>query len=132
MLDALEWEIMMDKYMRIMDILHEIEEGIWISVATNSMLWIFAPLELLFTNQDEFWFDAYTLISMMVIVFAVISIISIAAFAFLKKINVKIYRLGVVLYFSAFICLYIQGNWLKKGLPVLDGDPGTGDGRRAK
>lgn len=40
--------------------IHFIREGsIWLSIVTCFMLFLYAPLELLFMNQDEFWWDAY-------------------------------------------------------------------------
>lgn len=95
--------------------------GIWVSIATNFMLWIYAPVELLFTNRDEFWFDVYTLLPLMALVFVIGSIASILVFAIGRKINQRVYRLVLMLYFTGFICLYVQGNFLTEGLPPLDG-----------
>lgn len=99
----------------------EIDGGVWVSVAVNFMLWIYAPVELLFTNQDEFWFDVYILLPVMALVFVVGSVISIFMFGLARIINQKIYRLVLILYFSGFLCLYVQGNFLTEGLPPLDG-----------
>lgn len=99
----------------------EIDGGIWVSAAANFMLWVYAPVELLFTNQDEFWFDVYILLPVMALVFAVGSVISIFMFGLARTINQKIYRLVLIFYFSGFLCLYVQGNFLTEGLPPLDG-----------
>lgn len=101
---------------------HDIECGIWLSAATCFMLFFYAPLELLFTNQDEFWFDAYILAPYMFGVFVVVCAVSIMVFLLLRKLNEKLYRLGLMLYFIAFIGFYIQGNLLAAGLPSLDGE----------
>lgn len=96
--------------------------GIWLSVAVCFMLFLYAPLELLFTNQDEFWFDAYILFPVMAAVFAVSCIFSILVLALLRKTGMKLYQIGVTLYFIVFLCLYAQGNFLTAGLPPLDGE----------
>ena len=103
-------------------IIREIKSGIWLSVATSFMLFLYAPLELLFTNQDEFWFDAYILAPIMLVVFVLVCIFSVLACMLLAKLSVKAYQVGLVLYFAAFIGLYIQGNLLTAGLPPLDGE----------
>lgn len=102
--------------------LHKISGGIWVSIVTSFMLFLYAPLELLFTNMDEFWFDAYILTSVMIVVFVIGSGVSILAFILLYKINERLYRFGLMLYFAGFICLYVQGNILNVGLPPLSGE----------
>lgn len=96
-------------------------EGIWLSVVTCFMLFIFAPFELLFMNQNEFWFDAYLLAPIMLFVFGVACVCSILGFAILRKCGETIYRLGLAVYFVVFLSLYIQGNILTGSLPLLDG-----------
>ncbi len=103
--------------------IHEIGSGIWLSIATCFMLFLYAPLELLFTNQDEFWFDVYILTPIMFAIFAAACIVSVAVFLVLRKLDEKIYWIGLAVYFIAFLCLYIQGNLLTAGLPSLDGKP---------
>lgn len=102
--------------------LKKIESGIWLSVVTCFMLFLYEPLELLFTNQDEFWFDAYLLVPIMMAVFVSAGLASILGFLFLGRLGDKIYRIGLLVYFAAFICLYVQGNLLTEGLPPLDGE----------
>ncbi len=95
--------------------------GIWLSVVTCFMLFIFAPFELLFMNQNEFWFDAYLLAPIMLFVFGVACVCNILGFAILRKCGETIYRLGLAVYFVVFLSLYIQGNILTGSLPLLDG-----------
>jgi len=83
--------------------IHEICSGIWLSIATCFMLFLYAPLELLFTNQDEFWFDVYILTPIMFAIFSAACIVSVAVFWALRKLGEKIYRIGLAVYFIAFL-----------------------------
>lgn len=103
-------------------ILHRIGSGIWLSAAVCFMLFFYAPLELLFTNQDEFWFDAYILTPLMAIVFAAVFLMSVLVYVLLDRWGKRPYQIGLMLHFIALIGLYGQGNLLTKGLPGLDGE----------
>ncbi len=96
---------------------------IWLSVVTCFMLFLYAPLELLFTNQDEFWFDVYFLAPIMSLIFVGSCIASILIFSALRVWCEAAYRVAVIVYFITFICLYVQGNLLTGSLPLLDGKP---------
>lgn len=113
----------MSEQKKMKKIFYDLSSGIWLSVATCFMLFLYAPIELLFTNQDEFWFDVYILAPVMFVAFCVACFVSILAFALLLKLHEKAFRIGLMLYFIAFICLYVQGNFLTAGLPPLDGEP---------
>lgn len=97
-------------------------EAIWLSVAVCFMLFLYAPLELLFTNQDEFWFDAYILTPLMLIAFGIGCAGAVLLFGILGKLHEKLYWFGLAAGFIAFIGLYVQGNFLAAGLPPLDGE----------
>lgn len=90
---------------KLIGVFHQIRSGIWLSVVTCFMLFLYAPLELLFMNQDEFWWDARLIFPILFLVFLVPCIVSILAFAVLRKWNETVYRIGLVLYFIAFLCL---------------------------
>lgn len=101
----------------------KIKGSTWLSIVTCFMLFLYAPMELLFTNQDEFWFDVYLLVPVMAVIFGIACLGSILVFWLLGKWSERGYRIGLALYFVAFICLYVQGNLLTGSLPLLDGKP---------
>ncbi len=101
--------------------LKEVVPGIILAVACCFMLFLYAPLELYFTNKIEFWFDFYTLAPIMAVVFLITAVLSIIGIIVLRCIHKKLYQVGLVAAFIAFIATYIQGNYLIKNLPPLDG-----------
>ncbi len=112
---------------RISSILKERKEefclGIILTVAACFMFFIFSPMELYFTNKGEFWFDMYLLLPVMLVVFIIMSCMSILFLFLVNVLSSKWYHILLVFYFIAFICSYIQGNFLVDNLPPLDGSP---------
>lgn len=99
----------------------ELFSGSIITLALCFMLFLYAPLELFFSNRDEFWFDVYILLPVLIITFLAFTITSIGILRFLYIVHIKLYQAGLVIYFIAFICSYIQGVFLVSNLPPLDG-----------
>lgn len=91
-----------------------------LSINVCFMLFLYAPLKLYFTNKNEFWFDIYLLGPVMVGVFFLFSVISIMLLRVFRKMG-KMWAIIMVCYFSSFLSLYIQGNYLVGNLPPLDG-----------
>ena len=98
----------------------EVKTGCFLAVATCFMLFLYAPLELLFTNQEEFFFDMYILLPPIICNFLLFLILSIGLFLLVKK--SKFYYVILGAYFTAFICLYVQGNFFADWLPTINGD----------
>ena len=98
-----------------------LRSSIVLSITVCFMFFLYAPLELYFTNKDEFWYDIYVIAPVMFCVFLVSSAVFILGFALLIKGNEKLCRVGLLFLFIVFICSYIQGNYLIRYLPVMDG-----------
>ena len=73
------------------------------------------------SNQDQFWFEIKQLIPVVACLFVLLFIGSLIILGIMFLINTKVYNIGLAMYFIAFISSYIQGNFLVKNLPGLDG-----------
>lgn len=98
-----------------------LKPAILLSLAVCFMLFLYAPIETYFLNKDEFWYDIYILVPIMFFVFAIAYILCVLVFKILGLISVKLYNGCIIVGFIAFICTWIQGNYLVKNLPVIDG-----------
>ena len=98
-----------------------LKPAITLSTATCFMFFLYAPLELYFTNKDEFWYDIWVLFPIMFCVFLLFTVICIGGFAVLRKCSKKLFHAAVLLLFILFVCSYVQGNYFIKYLPVFDG-----------
>lgn len=93
-----------------------------LSFSSMFMLCFYAPLELYFSNRDEFWFDIYILVPILLFVFIVFFLLSMLFLAGLRKF-VRSERRDIIVgaYFVFLVCSYVQGNFLTGYLPPLDG-----------
>ena len=95
--------------------------GICLMGAFCFMLFLYAPLELFFYNQQDFWFDVYTLLPLLLVLFAVSFLLSTAVMAIFFFVCEKLYYIVLPLVSIAFLSTYIQGNFLVSYLPPMDG-----------
>lgn len=95
--------------------------AVLVSLAASFMLMVFAPIEIYYSNQDQFWFEIKQLIPVVACLFVLLFIVSLIILGIMFLINTKVYNIGLAMYFIAFISSYIQGNFLVKNLPGLDG-----------
>lgn len=93
--------------------------GFLLALTTCFMFFLYAPLELLFTNQEEFFFDMYILLPPIICNFLFFLICSIVLFLLVRK--EKCYYLFLGAYFIAFICSYVQGTFFVDWLPTING-----------
>ncbi len=92
-----------------------------LSFAASFLLFIYAPMDLYCSNKREFWFDAFKLIPVILVLFTIMLVGSIFVFFLIYIISKKAYKVAVALYFIAYFATYIQGNFLVSNLPALDG-----------
>ena len=89
------------------------------------MLFIYEPITMYANNINDFWFDFKTMTKPMISFFMLVLITLIAIYTIIyiinKKLNKNIYNISLIISFIAFIASYIQGNYLVKNLPPLDG-----------
>lgn len=97
--------------------------GIVLTFVVSFMLCFYAPFELFCNNLDEFSFDTSVLLPVLIRNTLVYFAVSFAVFTLFFLISDRIYGIFMTLYFVIFILLYIQGNFMSKNLPTLDGTP---------
>ena len=101
--------------------LAELKPAFFLSLTFCFMLFIYAPLELYVNNIEEFWYDAFLLLPFIVKDFFFFFAVSLAGFTVAYLLTKIIYEIALYAYFVCMIACYIQGNYMVKGLPPLDG-----------
>ena len=101
--------------------LAELKPAFFLSLAFCFMLFIYAPLELYVNNMEEFWYDAFLLFPFLIKDFFFFLAVSLAGFAVAYLVAKIVYEIALYGYFACMIACYIQGNYMVKGLPPLDG-----------
>ena len=94
-----------------------------LSLAGSFLLTLYGPLELLFTNLEEFHFGFDMLFPLLLVLFAAAMIAAMAGFAVCRLIYARLYDLALCAAMTAFICTYFQGMFMAGNLPPLDGSP---------
>lgn len=92
-----------------------------LSLAASFMIGFYAPMELFSNNLDEFLFDVTAVLPVSLLNFCIGFAISLLVCLLVYLINEKLYGGFILVYFVAFICSYIQGNFFVDKIPVLDG-----------
>lgn len=96
-------------------------KGLFVIFANILLLFLYAPLELYFTNKDEFWFDFKVLFPRLIVLSAIIFVIMVGIFWIASKLSAKLEECLIALAFAAYLGFYIQGNFMSGFLPELDG-----------
>ncbi len=98
-----------------------------LSVVISFMLFIYEPIIMYATNVNDFWFDFWKMIIPILVIFLCSTILLSLIYSFIYFINkkffkkLKIYEIILIISYIGFILLYVQGNFLIKNLPGLDG-----------
>ena len=89
---------------------------------TISYLWMFyAPLQLHFSNINEFRFDIYAILPTLCLMFAVGLAAAMLVYSILYKCSRKLFNAVIVFSVIVLAGTYIQGTFMVKNLQVLDG-----------
>ena len=95
--------------------------GLLVAIAISFLVFLYAPVDLYCSNISEFWFDFGILFRASLGLFVVSSIVLSLIYVCLWLIHPILYRIGLAGGFLGLLCTYIQGNFLIKNLPPLDG-----------
>lgn len=100
---------------------HGLGAGITVALVFPFMIFIYAPLEMFFYNQDDFWFDVYDLLPVILPLFlgsAAIAAVAVSAVCIFVP---RLYKAVLAVSCITLLCSYIQGNFMIHNLPPLDG-----------
>lgn len=94
-----------------------------LSFVISFTLFIHEPIMLYATNKTDLWFDFMTMLRPVILLFALSLIALVVFYTILKKLSKKdkVYNIILVISFIIYFASYIQGNYLLKNLPPLDG-----------
>lgn len=97
------------------------DAGIWAAIATGFLIIIYAPLETLFSNKNEFCFDLQLLLPYMLLTLAILLFPVCMIIICVEKKSRTLYKVLTIASFVILLDFYIQGNFFVKNLPSLDG-----------
>ncbi len=95
--------------------------ALFLSATLCFMLFVFAPMEMYFTNKDELWYDLYILAPVIICLFSISLAVCTVGFWVLHKWNGGLYKTALLALFVIFVCSYVQGNYFVGYLPVING-----------
>lgn len=95
--------------------------GMLMALAFAFFIGLYGPLELYFTNVEEFQFSFGALFPQLVKLFALIFAACLIGFAFCYVLYDRFYELVVVGAALVYFCLLVQGMFFSGSLPTLDG-----------
>lgn len=98
-----------------------------LAFVSGFMLLVYEPLNLYATNINDFWFDIYIMLKPTLIFFLAYFIVVSIFYTIVYLINdycskkLHVYKILMMIGIIIFISLYIQGNFMIRNLPALDG-----------
>lgn len=95
--------------------------GVMLSVTAAFMLCVFEPLCIYFLSSSDFIFDVYTLLPVCAVLWIAAAGIGILLYTIFFRIVPKICEYVLYLFFSLYLCMYLQGNYFVGALSLLDG-----------
>lgn len=114
---------------KLKEILKDLIPAYILSFVTSFMLYIYEPILTYSSNIDDFWFDFKTMITPIILFFLILFVVLSILYTIVyllnyfcsKKKKMIIYKTILILSYVVFIFIYMQGNYLIKNLPSLDG-----------
>ena len=98
------------------------KEILLLSLAISFMVFIHEQINIYSSNIDDIWFDLYQLLPLILVEFIVVFLAIGIVLYLIKKYKKKLYKIIYLIIFSLFVSLYIEGNFLTKFLPSLEGN----------
>ena len=105
---------------------------LFVSIAISFLLFVYAPVEVFYSNRDELYYSLIDILKYMLPFFLFMTALILCVLLLLKKINRKLEIIVFLLAFSGLITLYVQGTVLSSALPPLDGSVINWEGFKAE
>ena len=106
----------------------DILPAIVLVLTTSFMFLIFEPISLYANNINDFWFDLYDMLPLLIPKFFLYALIMFVALLICYFITTKLFKKITIYYvilsivFCLFLITYIQGNFLAGSLPGVNGE----------
>ncbi|MDO5444385.1 MAG: sulfatase-like hydrolase/transferase [Eubacteriales bacterium] len=97
--------------------------GFIVLLGISALYFIYGPLELYANNIEDFAYDLGDLVSVMPLAAILAASFTAAVLAVLKRFNRRVWKTALIVLFVFFITSYIQGIFLSRDLPPMDGTP---------
>lgn len=95
--------------------------GLILVLTLSFLVAIYAPLELYFTNIDEFSFDFYAMMPQLLKLFGLLVVAGCAGLAICYMLYERLYDLVLLIGGAGYVIAYIHGMFMVGNLPPLDG-----------
>ncbi|MDO5445400.1 MAG: sulfatase-like hydrolase/transferase [Eubacteriales bacterium] len=92
-----------------------------ISAALTVLLFLYAPLIIYSGNYEDFTFDIFDVLKYGCLLTAVAMMVLIGAFTLIRRLSDKLYYLALAIALAGFVGFFVQGNFLIRDLPLMDG-----------
>ena len=94
----------------------------WIlSFALSFMMFLYEPIQLYFTNVDEFRYGVGDMLPWLLLMFFAAALVMGLVFMLAERISPKLWTCFFVLAMMLFLAMYVQGTLLIKDLPAAEG-----------
>lgn len=97
--------------------------GLALAFAACFLVFLYAPLELYLTNPLEFWFTAGQMLPYALALFAASFLLLALLFVLAARLGDGLYTALAALGFLGLVCTWIQGSFLVRNLPAMNGAP---------